>query len=86
MLRARALTVTLAVALACITLPLSATLIADAHARGLKVIPWTIDDPATMDYFMDLGVDGIITDYPNRLREVMAENGTRLPRPYKQRR
>jgi glycerophosphoryl diester phosphodiesterase len=56
-------------------------MIDDAHARGLKVIPWTIDDPATMDYFIDLGVDGIITDYPDRLRAVMAENGLRLPKP-----
>jgi glycerophosphoryl diester phosphodiesterase len=63
-----------------------AKMIADAHARGLEVIPWTIDDPATMDYFIDLGVDGIITDYPDRLRAVMAENGLRLPKPYKPRR
>ena len=32
-----------------------------------------------MDYFIDLGVDGIITDYPDRLRQVMADNGFRLP-------
>jgi glycerophosphoryl diester phosphodiesterase len=54
----------------------------DAHRRSLKLIPWTIDDPATMDYFIDLGVDGIITDYPNRLREVMAQNDMPLPKPY----
>jgi glycerophosphoryl diester phosphodiesterase len=63
-----------------------AKMIADAHALGLKVIPWTIDDPATMDYFIELGVDGIITDYPDRLREVMAANGMRLPKPYTRRR
>jgi glycerophosphoryl diester phosphodiesterase len=63
-----------------------AAMIADAHSRGLKVIPWTIDDPATMDYFIDLGVDGIITNYPDRLREVMADNGMRLPKPYTRRR
>ena len=57
-------------------------MIDDAHARGLEVIPWTIDDPATMDYFIDLGVDGIITDYPDRLRNVMAANGLRLPKAY----
>jgi glycerophosphoryl diester phosphodiesterase len=56
-----------------------------AHRRGLEVIPWTIDDAETMDYFIDLGVDGIITDYPDRLREVMADNGMRLPKPYKRR-
>jgi glycerophosphoryl diester phosphodiesterase len=60
-------------------------MIDDAHRRGLRVIPWTIDDPATMDYFIDLGVDGIITDYPDRLRAVMAENGLRLPRAYRAR-
>ena len=60
-------------------------MITDAHARGLKVIPWTIDDPETMNYFIDLGVDGIITNYPDRLRDVMAENGMRLPKPYKPR-
>ncbi|WP_232821733.1 glycerophosphodiester phosphodiesterase family protein [Desertihabitans aurantiacus] len=53
-----------------------------AHARGLEVIPWTVDDPATMDHFIDLGVDGIITDYPDRLRTVMAENGLPLPKAY----
>jgi glycerophosphoryl diester phosphodiesterase len=59
-----------------------AKMIADAHSRGLEVIPWTIDDPETMDYFIELGVDGIITDYPDRLREVMADNGMRLPKRY----
>jgi glycerophosphoryl diester phosphodiesterase len=61
-------------------------MIDDAHRRGLEVIPWTIDDPETMDYFIDLGVDGIITDYPDRLRAVMADNGMRLPKPYPRRR
>lgn len=53
-----------------------------AHARGLEVIPWTVDDPATMAYLIDLGVDGMITDYPDRLREVMAAAGLELPRGY----
>jgi glycerophosphoryl diester phosphodiesterase len=44
-----------------------------AHAKGMQVIPWTVDDRATMRKLMDDGVDGLITDYPNRLREVMAE-------------
>jgi glycerophosphoryl diester phosphodiesterase len=56
-------------------------LVADAHDSGLAVIPWTIDDPATMASLMDAGVDGIITDYPDRLRELMAERGLRLPKP-----
>ncbi|WP_323096289.1 glycerophosphodiester phosphodiesterase family protein [Intrasporangium sp. YIM S08009] len=59
-----------------------ATMIRDAHARGIKVIPWTCDDPATMAALLDLGVDGLITDYPNRLRDLMAERGMRLPKAY----
>jgi glycerophosphoryl diester phosphodiesterase len=45
-----------------------AAMINEAPALGLKVVPWTCDDPATMEALIDLGVDGIITNYPNRLR------------------
>ncbi|MCW3839318.1 glycerophosphodiester phosphodiesterase family protein [Micromonospora yasonensis] len=62
-----------------------ATMMADAHARGLKVIPWTCDDPATVAALIDLGVDGIITNYPNRVRQLMAERGMRLPKAYEPR-
>ena len=41
----------------------------------------TVDDLATMQYLMDLGVDGIITNYPDRLRVVMRQRGLHLPRP-----
>ncbi|MFE2059537.1 glycerophosphodiester phosphodiesterase family protein [Streptomyces sp. NPDC059446] len=54
----------------------------DAHRRGLKVIPWTCDDPATVEALMDMGIDGIITDYPDRVRDIMAARGMRLPTPY----
>jgi len=54
-----------------------------AHRAGIKVVPWTIDDEATMNKLIDDGVDGIITDYPDRLREVMAENGFALPKGYR---
>ncbi|GAA1359830.1 glycerophosphodiester phosphodiesterase family protein [Catellatospora chokoriensis] len=56
-----------------------------AHARGLKIIPWTCDDMPTVAALMDMGVDGIITDYPNRVRELMAERGMKLPKAYKAR-
>ena len=52
-----------------------------AHERGIRVIPWTVDDPDTMRALMDLGVDGLITDYPDRLRAVMSERGLPLPAP-----
>jgi glycerophosphoryl diester phosphodiesterase len=53
--------------------------VADAHALGLKVLCWTVDDASEMRRLIDLGVDGIITDYPDRLRAVMAEKGMALP-------
>jgi glycerophosphoryl diester phosphodiesterase len=46
------------------------------------VIPWTINDPATMNAQIDAGADGIITDYPTRLRAVMADRGMPLPPAY----
>ncbi|MEV4110669.1 glycerophosphodiester phosphodiesterase family protein [Nonomuraea sp. NPDC049695] len=58
------------------------TMVSEAHARGLKVIPWTCDDPATIEALMDMGIDGIITDYPNRVRQIMADRGMRLPKAY----
>ncbi|MFE2752494.1 glycerophosphodiester phosphodiesterase [Actinosynnema sp. NPDC059335] len=55
-------------------------LVDEAHAHGLKVVPWTVNDPATMHKLIDDGVDGIITDYPDRLRTVMADRGLKLPK------
>jgi glycerophosphoryl diester phosphodiesterase len=54
-------------------------MVSEAHGYGMKVVPWTIDDPATMSKLIDDGVDGIITDYPDRLRDVMRSRGLRLP-------
>lgn len=46
-----------------------------AHALGLKVHIWTIDDPAEMNRLFDLGVDGIMTDRADLLAEVMHQRG-----------
>jgi glycerophosphoryl diester phosphodiesterase len=58
------------------------TMVDAAHAAGMKVIPWTVDDVATMEKLIADGVDGFITDYPDRARTVLAEHGFRLPRAY----
>ncbi len=57
-------------------------MIAEAHELGLPVIPWTVNTTADMARLMDLGVDGIITDYPTRLRTLMEERGLKLPKAY----
>jgi glycerophosphoryl diester phosphodiesterase len=57
-------------------------LVEHAHLLGLRVVPYVVDDPATMGHFVDLGVDGLITDYPDRLRTVLAERGEALPTAY----
>ncbi|MEV0660455.1 glycerophosphodiester phosphodiesterase family protein [Actinomadura luteofluorescens] len=61
------------------------SMVSRAHARGLKVIPWTCDDPATVEALMDMGVDGVITNYPDRVRQIMADRGMRLPKAYQPR-
>jgi glycerophosphoryl diester phosphodiesterase len=44
----------------------------EAHGRGLQVLVWTVDAPAAMRILIDAGVDGIMTNYPVRLRDVLA--------------
>ena len=55
-------------------------LVKKAQAMGLKVLPWTINNPAEMDKLIGWGVDGIITDYPDRLRTVMEARKMPLPK------
>ncbi|MGB6038714.1 MAG: glycerophosphodiester phosphodiesterase family protein, partial [Gordonia sp. (in: high G+C Gram-positive bacteria)] len=59
-------------------------LITAAHAVGLKVIPWTVNEPADMRKQISYGVDGLITDYPTRLRALLATSGKPLPQAFEQ--
>ncbi len=58
---------------------LDAAQLAEAHALGLQVIVWTVNDPARIAALLDLGVDGIISDYPDRVRSEMQKRGLPLP-------
>ena len=51
----------------------------EARALGLAVLPWTVNEASDMARLIDWGVDGLITDYPDRARKVMADKGLPLP-------
>lgn len=53
-----------------------ADFVADAHANGMAVHVWTIDDAETMEWLLDLGVDGIMTAEPTVLEQVLQQRGT----------
>ncbi|MCY1508376.1 Glycerophosphoryl diester phosphodiesterase family protein [compost metagenome] len=46
------------------------SLVDKCHALGIKIIPWTINSTKEISYLMNLGVDGIITDYPNLMGQL----------------
>ena len=45
-------------------------LVDKCHAAGVKIIPWTVNSIKDIEYMMNLGVDGIITDYPNLMGQL----------------
>ena len=62
-------------------LDLDARVVAEAHALGLAVIPWTVNDPQDMKRLLELGVDGMISDRPDLLRAVLQARDIAVPAP-----
>ncbi|WP_067137826.1 glycerophosphodiester phosphodiesterase family protein [Microtetraspora malaysiensis] len=56
-------------------------LMAAASDRGLPVVVWTVNDPDEAARLLDLGVAGLVTDYPDRMRRLWAARGLPLPAP-----
>jgi glycerophosphoryl diester phosphodiesterase len=53
----------------------TSALVKKAHSAGLQVVTWTINEPEQMRNLIGAGVDGIMTDYPDRLVRVLRESG-----------
>ncbi|HET9403200.1 MAG TPA: glycerophosphodiester phosphodiesterase [Burkholderiales bacterium] len=51
----------------------------EAQSLGLKVVVWTVNEPADMRRMIEMGVDGVISDRPDLLRKVAVEMGLALP-------
>ncbi len=58
---------------------LTPALLRRAHALGLRVIPWTVNDPAAMARLVAIGVDGLITDWPDRALPLSPQAVTEPP-------
>jgi glycerophosphoryl diester phosphodiesterase len=52
----------------------NARFVADAHRRGLRVFPYTANDPAQIAKLRELGVDGVFTDFPERVLGMKTES------------
>ena len=63
---------------------LDAAQVKQAQALGLTVLAWTVNDTARIAEVMDFGVDGIVSDRPDRVRAEMQRRGLRLPAPMAQ--
>jgi glycerophosphoryl diester phosphodiesterase len=60
----------------------SPDLVAAAHREGLQTVVWTVNDAARMADLVEFQVDGIVTDRPDLLRQVLAGYGAQLPQPH----
>jgi len=65
----------------CFFLELDAAKVAEAKALGLTVLAWTVNAPRDIERMLDLGVDGIVSDRPDLVRQELQRRGMALPRP-----
>jgi glycerophosphoryl diester phosphodiesterase len=61
---------------------LTPEIIAQAHGLGLRVVPWTVNDPAAMARLIGWGVDGLCTDDVDLAQIAMAQAGLKPPQPW----
>jgi glycerophosphoryl diester phosphodiesterase len=59
---------------------ITVALVKEAHDLGLKVIPWTVNEMDDLDLMYQTGIDGIISDYPDRARAALPK-GIAAPKP-----
>jgi glycerophosphoryl diester phosphodiesterase len=60
-------------------LDLDAQRVEQAHALGLRVVPWTVNEPADMERLLEFNVDGMISDRPDVLRALLEHRGLAVP-------
>ena len=58
---------------------LDAQCVTEAHSLGLRVIPWTVNEPSDMERMLGLKVDGMTTDRPDVLRSLLERRGLPVP-------
>jgi len=54
---------------------LTSALLKEAHALGLLVCTWTVNEIEDIENMIDIGIDGIVTDYPNRVQSILKRRG-----------
>ena len=55
--------------------------LSEAHALGMRVVVWTVNSYADIRQMIQMGVDGVISDYPDRAHEVAEDFGFSVPEP-----
>ncbi|MCK9484105.1 MAG: glycerophosphodiester phosphodiesterase, partial [Candidatus Marinimicrobia bacterium] len=54
---------------------INSELVASAHRHGLEIIVYTVNYPDDIQRMLELGVDGIVTNYPDLARKIIEEGG-----------